>query len=304
MEQFWKYSGIVLWIVLGSSIILRLIFGKDWLTKLGIKLFLGNRLDNSLKKLIKESRDRNVSDDTLANVTAGIVWRLTRIGMVGLLIASVPLILLYQQNKLIRLQNGLFLNQNRLFESQNAKIDTQTNLLTVQTGLFQGQNEKLDTQNVLFSFQNENVATQTRLLGDQNRLVGFQNTRIDSQINLMSYQNVLLDTQNYRINLQNNLIEAERRGSLVILMSNIMDQMNEEINEQKKGLSKDSLAVLDSLGYRLSDPLIGRIAALSQGFLPYRYLEGDTLIETPTSPERGQLLLSLVKSNLDSVSYR
>ena len=112
-------------------------------------------------------------------------------------------------------------------------------------------------------------------------------------------QTILLDRQNEKINLQNNLIEADRRGSLIILMSNVLDQMNNEIET----LRDSNRVHYDTVGYPLTDPLIGRIAALSQGFRPYRFLEGDNLTDEATSPERGQLLLALVKSNLDSVTY-
>lgn len=115
---------------------------------------------------------------------------------------------------------------------------------------------------------------------------------------LLMNQNQLLEKQNDKINLQNNLIEADRRSSLVFLMSNILDRIDQEITLQKQDAS-----FKDSLGYSLSDPLIGRIAALSQGFIPYRYLEGDILVEKAVSPERGQLLLSLAKSKLNSTSY-
>ena len=99
-----------------------------------------------------------------------------------------------------------------------------------------------------------------------------------NQNQLLLNQNQKIDTQNERITVQNRLIEAERRGSLVLLMSNIMDQMNAEINKQKEDTLKiNPSANTDTLKYQLSDPLIGRITSLSQGFLPYRYLEGDTL---------------------------
>lgn len=114
-----------------------------------------------------------------------------------------------------------------------------------------------------------------------------------NQNQILLKQNEKFDIQNERIKTQNNLIEAQRRGALVILMSDIMNQMNQEIQTQK-----DDPNHIDSLGYSLSEPLIGRIAALSQGFLPYRIYEADTLTEKEYSPERGQLLLALVNSSL------
>lgn len=119
-------------------------------------------------------------------------------------------------------------------------------------------------------------------------------------------QNILINTQNTRIDQQTNLIEADRRSSLIFLMSNIMDKVDEEIREQKmylreKGVAEDQI---DMMQFRLSQSLIGRIAALSQAFKPYLYLQNDTLTSKPLSPERGQLLMAITKSNLDTSTLR
>ena len=113
----------------------------------------------------------------------------------------------------------------------------------------------------------------------------------------------LLWIQNNKINDQNYLIESQRRSSLVLLMNNILTDLSKEIEVQRTGISKDSLAKLDSIGYQLSQPLIGRIASLSQGLLPYRFLVEGKLTEKEYSIERGQLLLALINSNLDSLTY-
>ena len=48
----------------------------------------------------------------------------------------------------------------------------------------------------------------------------------------------------------------------------------------------------------LSDETINRIASLSHSFKPYYYMDGDTLIGIPLSPERGQLLIALSGNDL------
>ena len=221
MNQFIYYSGFVVWSLVLLAILLRIIFGKSWLLKSGLTLFIGPRLLSASKKLANELPDK-VKRETLAEVGTYAFLRLVNIGIITLLLAIIPIWLLF--------------NQNTLLSRQNDKMDEQ--------------NEKLDVQNE-------------------------------------------------RLNLQNNLLEADRRGSLIFLMSNVLDQMNEEIN----GLKDEGETKYDR-GYVLSDPLIGRIAALSQGFRPYRFLQGDTLIAKATSPERGQLFLALVKSNLASGTYK
>lgn len=49
----------------------------------------------------------------------------------------------------------------------------------------------------------------------------------------------------------------------------------------------------------LSARLAGRIIAIDKAFRPYKYLDADgNLIPSPTSPERGQLLISLIESGI------
>lgn len=119
-----------------------------------------------------------------------------------------------------------------------------------------------------------------------------------NQNQLLVKQNEKIDTQNDRLNFQNNLIEAERRSSLVFLMSNVLDKVDEEIAEQRKARKNPS----DNFQYSLSKPLISRIVALSKAFRPYHFMEGDSLSDAVVSPERGQLFIALMGSNLDSAT--
>ena len=72
--------------------------------------------------------------------------------------------------------------------------------------------------------------------------------------------NDLLQTQNQLIKEQTKLIEAERRSSLIFLMGNIMDKVDDELKNNKKSRE-------------LSPQLIGRIAALSHSLKPYYFLK-------------------------------
>jgi len=98
-------------------------------------------------------------------------------------------------------------------------------------------------------------------------------------------QNEKFDVQNKRIEQQTYLQEAERRSSLVFLFDNVLDKIDDEL-------------LLNPARRELSAQLVGRIVALSKALKPYRYLEGDTITSQASSPERGQLLLSLVASKL------
>ncbi len=112
---------------------------------------------------------------------------------------------------------------------------------------------------------------------------------LNRQNDKLEIQNLLLGKQNQRLDQQINLEEGNRRSSLIFFMSNIMDKIDDEM----KGNPERSL----------SAPLIGRIVSLSQALRPYRYLENDELTDRQLSPERGQLLFSLINSNLDQGTY-
>jgi len=202
------------------AIFIRLHLGRDWLMKIGKEFVIGSDLikasENFLKDLPKPK------DETTANLIGHLVYRFTRLGLIGLALASIPIILLYQQNQLLS-----------------------------------NQNERIDTQNELVIQQNE----------------------------LVKKQNIRLDQQTY-------LQEAERRSSLVFLFSNVMDAIDEEL--------KTDIGIKGKRD--LSPQLVGRIIALSTRLKPYHYMDGDTLIGRPLSPERGQLLTSLYHSKIDTSS--
>jgi len=105
-----------------------------------------------------------------------------------------------------------------------------------------------------------------------------------SQVVLLYIQNKKIESQNQKIEQQVYLEEASRRNNLVLLMDNILEKVNTEIDATNKTLSQ---------------PLIGRISALAQGFQPYKFLEDDTLTKS-FSPERGQFLLALANSGIDT----
>lgn len=179
-----------------------------WLANHSTNVFAGRSLKKSLIRLYTEL-PRDVKKETMADVSAHLIWRMTRVGMFTVLIALVPLM-----------------------------------VMAVQTLILSVQNDKLEAQN---------------------QLIQNQNTRLDQQIHLE---------------------EGNRRSSFIFLMSNIMDKVDEELKNRENNDRK------------LSDELIGRIVSLSQTLRPYRYLENDELIEKHLSPERGQLLFSLVNSLL------
>jgi uncharacterized protein YjbI with pentapeptide repeats len=115
-----------------------------------------------------------------------------------------------------------------------------------------------------------------------------------NQNKLLTQQNHLLQSQNYRLDQQTYLQEADRRSSLIFLMGNLLDAMDRELKSD-----------VGQPGVRdLSPQIIGRVVALSKSLRPYRYLESDSLVARELSPERGQLLVSIVNSQIDNSSLR
>ncbi|MCC7466837.1 MAG: pentapeptide repeat-containing protein [Saprospiraceae bacterium] len=115
-----------------------------------------------------------------------------------------------------------------------------------------------------------------------------------NQNKLLTQQNMLLQSQNYRLDQQTYLQEADRRSSLIFLMGNLLDAMDRELKND-----------VGQPGVRdLSPQIIGRVVALSKSLRPYRYLESDSLVARELSPERGQLLVSIVNSQIDKRTLR
>ncbi len=109
---------------------------------------------------------------------------------------------------------------------------------------------------------------------------------------VLIFQTKLLMNQNRFIESQNNLVEADRRSSLVFVMSDVLSDFNEEL--KYKGSSSRNI----------SKTLEARIISLCMAMKPYRFMENGELIKNPISPERGQLLFSLLQSDLGTESSR
>ncbi len=140
-------------------------------------------------------------------------------------------------------------------------------------------------------------------------LLYIQNSKIQQQNDLIIIQNdhiktqtILLKNQNDNILIQNNLLDSERISSLVFLMSNILDKLDDEIKDQSN-LSNEK-GPDNEFKYKISNGLIGRIVALSRALKPYKVLKNDSLGAIRLSPERAQLFISLINSPIDSTSLK
>ena len=110
--------------------------------------------------------------------------------------------------------------------------------------------------------------------------------RLDTQIDLLNDQNRI-------VNVQNVLLEADRRSSLNVELTSILESVDRFLGE-KDDLEGEAEAV--SLPARLN----GRIVALSRALRPYKVIDVDgTLAAEATSPERGHLLLALLSAKID-----
>ncbi len=224
-QNFWPIVSVILMIVGGIAILglvwflfSKRVYGKNWYLKSGLDMFLGPNLVDSADQFFVELEKGKLNPTTKGQLAANVIKRLTRIAVIGFILAIVPI--------------WLLMNQNKLLERQNEKFDL----------------------------------------------------------------------QNQKIDLQNNLLEADRRSSLVFLMSNVLDKVDDEIKEQRGSLKKEPGYHPDSVKYKLSQPLISRIIGLSRAFKPYRIMEGNSLSSELVSPERGQFFIALMENNLDSIT--
>ena len=109
---------------------------------------------------------------------------------------------------------------------------------------------------------------------------------ITNQYNLSKKQ---LEFQKKEAQHRAELLDSHRNSSLVYLMSNILNKIDEELKNNPTRV--------------LSDETIARIAALSFSFNSYKQLDGGQLSEKKLSPERVQLLMALSNMNLDSLTF-
>lgn len=111
-----------------------------------------------------------------------------------------------------------------------------------------------------------------------------------------------------RLDSQNLLSEASRRSALINELTAILNEIDEEIDTAN--ISDEALSEANNRragqgpgfivkGFTLSDRLTWRIIALSRSLRPYRFLEGERLGDTAFSPERAQLLISLVAAGVE-----
>jgi len=112
-NQFFKTFGIVAFIGLILFLVLRIIYGKKWVVKGGTRFYFGFGLINAFDKFFEELQHREVKKETLSELSAHVVWRLTRIGLFAALVAIIPITLLWIQNNKITDQNFLIESQRR-----------------------------------------------------------------------------------------------------------------------------------------------------------------------------------------------
>jgi len=127
----------------------------------------------------------------------------------------------------------------------------------------------------------------TILLFSQNLLIEQQTIRLDKQNELIEKQNEHIDQQTY-------LQEADRRSALVFRMDNTWNEVDREL---KTDVGRPRIR-------DLSPELITRIVTLCEMLRPYRYLQGGVLSASELSPERGQVLITLANSNLDTFTLK
>ena len=104
-------------------------------------------------------------------------------------------------------------------------------------------------------------------------------------------------TQQNKIETQSNLIIAQSEAITALEQSKLMALV-------AKVLSAADTELAQSSTRSLSQSTIDRIADLSHSLKPYRQVTKDSIVSRESSKERGQLLLSLTKMNINELSFR
>ena len=208
--------------------------------KLGMLVFVGPRLVLSVRAWLEAflTSPRALPVEETAQLGAAVIRRMLAIGLVGGVVTSLPIVLLYQQNALIS-------EQSRLIEIQNlvAEATRRSALVFELTDILNEVDEELDA------------------------------TGLETMAAVSAY--------------------LTRSG-----MERIEAESVEDDGERPRRDKRD-FGTSRPL-FRLSTRLTGRIVALSRALRPYIYLRNDGKpIDAPLSPERAQLLLSLVYSGID-----
>jgi len=103
-------------------------------------------------------------------------------------------------------------------------------------------------------------------------------------------------TQQNKIETQGNLIAAQSEAIIALEQRNLMALVATVISAADLELAQSSTR-------SVSQATIDRIADLSHSLKPYRQVTKDSIVSRESSKERGQLLLSLAKMNINSASF-
>jgi uncharacterized protein YjbI with pentapeptide repeats len=103
-------------------------------------------------------------------------------------------------------------------------------------------------------------------------------------------------TQQNKIETQGNLIAAQSEAIIALEQRNLMALVATVLSAADIDLAQSSTR-------SLSQATIDRIVDLSHSLKPYRQVTKDSIVSRKLSKERGQLLLSLAKMNINSASF-
>ncbi len=103
----------------------KLVFLRIYGTLIANFIF-GLRLKHSIAKFTREFKESGkITSEASSEILANLARRVISVGLIGLIIAIVPLVLLFQQNRLIDKQTDQIKIQNSLFEKQQEMTSVQ-----------------------------------------------------------------------------------------------------------------------------------------------------------------------------------
>lgn len=116
----------------------------NWTIK---KFLLGQRLEDAIHSNLSKVKNREIpNNEEISNLIGAIIRKILKTRLITILIAIIPILLLFQQNRILN-------SQSKLFEKQNEKVDKQNQLIEQQNSMFQVQNNRLEQQTYLVESQ-------------------------------------------------------------------------------------------------------------------------------------------------------
>lgn len=292
--------------------------GAAGAASLAVLVVVGPRLVDAMRRWVETHRREpgRLHVDETADVLAAIVRRVVAVGALALVAALLSTALHVHQNWLLMRQNEKLDTQNHLVEAQR-RAGLMFELTSILEAVESLRKEWARVEPADVTRLKNDVATQLKQTPGESETELIVNRHVAEQFGVAAVR----ARQQARAGDQAALRQQALSDRLQRL-ENLADaqEMKQALEAFQRRGQKPMLSVTGGLvpdPLWLADGMVGRVVALSIALRPYRYLaltgerkpdtdrvseraeeEGPTLVRAALSPERGQLLQTLVRSGV------